>query len=288
VYLEPEGLMSAVACLREHGSQAKVIAGGQSLNLALKDRCVRPAYLVSLARIPELRQWRYDDQGELHVGAAVTYSRLAAAALEGWHVEIAGVVGNLADRCVRNMGTVGGAVCQADPRFDLPALLVAVRAHLTIASAGGTRVVSAGDFFSGAGARIRDTEIVTMITFPPRSAFSGVAFEKFRYRVFDAALASVCVACSLDSGGNIVEFRLVAGAVNDSPTLVEEKVTSLVGKPLADALHPTFATTVTSAIFGLEAPADRIRRYQLELIKTLIARAVTRISSQHCQQRPCA
>jgi aerobic carbon-monoxide dehydrogenase medium subunit len=276
-FVEPEGLMATLTFLREHGDQAKLMAGGQSLLLGLKDRSVRPAYVVSLARIPELKVWRYSDHGELEIGAAVTYARLARVPLQGWHAEIAAVAGNLADRCVRNMGTIGGAACHGDPRFDFPTLLVGLRADVTIAGVDGSRVVSAEDFFDAGGVRLAPSEIVTKFRFPQQSAFSAVAFEKFRYRMFDAALASVSVACARDAEGCLTELRVVVGAVDKSPGLVKGAVRGLIGKPFADASRPEFAVQVAEEIFGVQVPAGRMQRFKFELTKTLVANAMARV-----------
>ncbi|MGH3263793.1 MAG: FAD binding domain-containing protein, partial [Trebonia sp.] len=123
-FLTPSTLDEALAALHDAPSRTRLIAGGQSLLLEMKERAATPARLVSLGGLGQLRGWRYAEFGELIVGAAITYAALSRARLDGWHGLIPRVAGDLADRPVRTMGTIGGALCQANPRFDMPVLTV--------------------------------------------------------------------------------------------------------------------------------------------------------------------
>jgi carbon-monoxide dehydrogenase medium subunit len=272
-YLEPDRLQDALAMLRQYGAEAKVLAGGQALLLALKNRTVRPGRLLSLARIADLRGWKYDVQGCLQVGATTTYSMIETASLDGWHKEIASVAGNLADRAVRNMGT-------AEQRYDIPTLLVGVDAHLTAACASGERVLPASEFFDrNGGTRLSSGEILTRITFAPSPAYSSVAFEKFRFRVFDAAIVSVVCALTLDSDGRVASARLVVGAVERSPVLALQAAQELIGLRPGWELPPEFAERTAQEVLPAASAATRYRRYQAELIKTLTVQAVRRALS---------
>lgn len=137
-YLTPGDAAEAVQLLDAHAPDARVIAGGQNLLLGMKDRTDSPAVLVSLGGVPELRGVRTAESGELVIGAATTYATLARTSFEGWHSEIAAVCGNLADRPVRTMGTIGGSACSADPRYDVPALVTGVDGTLEILSVEGS------------------------------------------------------------------------------------------------------------------------------------------------------
>lgn len=263
-FLAPAGLDETVALLAEHGPDARVIAGGQSLLLAMKDRLARPSVLVSIAGVPEVRDTRYTDSGELEIGAATTYSGLVASSFDGWHAQISAVAGDLADQPVRNMGTIGGALCQADPRFDMPALAVGLDASLVLASTSGLRTVPAGDFFgTDGGTTLAPGEILVTVRFPVLDRFSGVAFEKFRKRVFDAALVSAVCAVRLAGDGTVSERRIAVGAVAPRPILVAE-----AGRAAADEILPESAATTP------------LRRYQRELVDLLTRRAVSRALDQ--------
>lgn len=269
-FLAPQGVDEAVTMLDRHGDEARPMAGGQSLLLAMKERTARPSYLVSLAGLPELRGCSYRPDGALVVGAATTYTTVQHAELTGWHREIGAVAGNLADRPVRNMGTIGGALCQAEPRFDMPALAVGCDATVRTVSTAGERTRPATDLFAAAGgSALTPGELLTTVTFSPR--FTGVAFEKFRYRVFDAALASVVCAVTV-TGTTVTEARLAVGAVTPVPVLVTAD--RLLGAVPGPADIAGIAHGVACEV--LPDPDTPARRYQRELVEVLARRAIGR------------
>jgi carbon-monoxide dehydrogenase medium subunit len=279
-YLTPRDAAEAVRLLDAHQPVARVIAGGQNLLLGMKDRSDSPKVLVSLGGVPELRGVRTADSGELVIGAATTYATLARTSFEGWHSEIAAVCGNLADRPVRTMGTIGGAACSADPRYDVPALVTGVGGTLEILSAEGLRVVEPSEFFLEAGGTsMQPGDLLVAIRLPGPTAFTSVAFEKFRQRVFDAALASTTCALRV-SDGVIEELRLAVGATTPRPTLCVTSTEGLRGQPL-DALDPVLvADDVAIEVLGPESSRDsRHLRYQRELIKSVTRKALTRATA---------
>jgi carbon-monoxide dehydrogenase medium subunit len=275
-YIAAADLPTAVRELRDRGTDAHVIAGGQSLLLAMKQRQATPACLVSIAGIPELRGVRPRDDGALDIGAATTYAHLERADLPDWLHEIAAVAGNLADRPVRTMGTVGGAICQADPRFDMPTLALGLDARLELVSADGVRQVSADDFFSGDKSVRRPTEILTRITVPAASRFTGVAFEKFRFRRFDTAIASVACAVRIDAAGSLEEVRFAIGAVGPRPALAQKTAESLNSTEVSGVDAVAAGSAVAAEAVALSDGETEMRRYQHELVAALARDAFRR------------
>ena len=281
-YHRPASLGDAVALLGESERQAKVIAGGQSLLLALKERTVRPARLMSLASLPGLKGLRVSETGALEIGATTTYATLSRATLAGWHGEIAAVAGNLADRSVRSVGTVGGALCEANPRYDMPTLMVAAGASLTLVSAQGERVVDAAAFFDPVGGTVlRPSELLVGITVPQLSAFDALVFEKFRQRVFDAALVTVACAIKLGTDGVIESATLVAGAIAKAPLLARETAASLFGQRPDTLDMKALGRAVSAELMPAESLTTHQRRYQAELVISLTARALARITGRN-------
>ncbi|MHA6794313.1 FAD binding domain-containing protein [Pseudonocardia bannensis] len=278
----PRGLGEAVDLLERHGPGAQVIAGGQTLLLAMKERLARPSALVSLAEVADLRGWRYTDSGALEIGAATTYAALAEAELtgvplRGWHTEIAAVAGDLADRPVRTMGTIGGALCAADPRFDMVTLVVALDAELDTVGAGGGRTIRAAEFFDPVGGTVlRPGEILTTVRFRPQDGFSGVAFEKFRYRVFDAALVSAVCALRLGADGAVADARVTVGAVHPAPVLATTAADRLVGGTPTAVDTVEIGLVAADEVLPAEQATTSVRRYQRELIGVLVGRAIAR------------
>ena len=272
-YLTPGTPAEAVGLLSQHGPQAQVIAGGQSLLLAMKTRTARPAVLVSLAGIAGLSGLRLAASGELVIGATTTYAALTRAPLSGWHAQIARMAGNLADRPVRTMGTIGGALCAADPRYDMLPLISGAGARLEVLAPSGVRTLAPEEFFvPGGGTSLGPDEILAAIRFPPATAYSGFVFEKFRQRTFDAALASVL--CAVRSvGGRLADIRIAVGAVCPVPVLASEVVAELNGSAAADVDHTAVAGQVAAAVLG-EGGGSPLVQYQRELVRALAGRAL--------------
>ena len=290
-YVAPRSVAEAAATLRDHPEQARLIAGGQSLLLAMKERTLTPAVLVSLAGVPELRGWHYGKSGELVIGATTTYADLVSAVLSGWHAVISAVAGDLADRPVRTMGTIGGALCQADPRFDMPALAAALDARFRVTSANASRTLTVSEFYlADGGTALRPDEVLTSIRFPGLGHFSSAAFEKFRYRVFDAALVSAACAVRVDPEGGVAEARIAVGAVQPSPVLAEDTARQLTGRPLAAPETDAVAAAAADEILPESSCRTSMRRYQRELIAVLVQRALARALDQatpdHARSQP--
>ena len=275
----PASLAEALDLLAVGGS-TRILAGGQSLLLALKERQIRPSAVVSITALPEMQGWRYAADGTLEIGPGTTYAALSRAKFSGWHAELTKVAGNLADRSVRNMGTIGGGICQADPRYDMPTLMSAAGATLTLASAKGTRSLTTGDFFNPAGGTsIAADEILTRISLPPIVAWSALAFEKFRFRTFDAAIVTVACAVTLNNEGVIERVRLVVGAVGKAPSVAINTACALGGKKFTNLATDDVARKVSREVLPLEAATTRQKQYQAELTISLMKRALGRLAS---------
>jgi carbon-monoxide dehydrogenase medium subunit len=273
-YLTPSTPAEAVDLLGQHGPQAQVIAGGQSLLLAMKTRTARPAVLVSLAGVADLSGVRLAESGELVVGATTTYAALTRTALSGWHAQIAAMAGNLADRPVRTMGTIGGALCAADPRYDMLPLISGAGARLEVLAPSGVRTLAPEEFFvSGGGTSLGPDEILAAIRFPPAATFSGFVFEKFRQRTFDAALASVLCAVRIE-GGRLTGIRIAVGAVCPVPVLASEVAAELKGSLAAEVDPAAAAAQVAASVLGDDGGTPLVQ-YQRELVRALAGRALS-------------
>jgi aerobic carbon-monoxide dehydrogenase medium subunit len=215
-YLEPETVDEALDLLAEHGDGAKVIAGGQSLLILMRDRLVDVDALVALKAIDALRA--FETNGEARIGAMVTHSeverneRIAA----GWpllHAAEAAV----STLQVRNRGTLCGNVAHAFPTADPPAALVASDATVHLASrAGGKRTVPAEDFFVGLmQTAAGPEELVTAISLPAQPDGARTAYMKYAIRPLDFAIVSVAVRIVAGGDGTISDARVaLAGAAN--------------------------------------------------------------------------
>jgi carbon-monoxide dehydrogenase medium subunit len=230
LYARAAGLADAIALLAEHGADAKLLAGGQSLVPMLNMRLVRPAVLLDLNGVGELERIAPTPDGGLVLGALARHTDVIASPVVRERapllVEAARHVGHTA---IRNRGTVGGSVAHADPAAELPAALVALDATFALVSSRGRRAVRADEFFRGLLATaLADDEILTEITVP--AAVTGWGFAEIARRPGDFALAGV--AATVSHGG---AARVIAFGIGDRPVRCLAAEAALRGCALDEA-----------------------------------------------------
>src|SRR5262245_18454827 len=183
-YRSPASLDEAVGLLAEHGDEAKVMAGGQSLIPLLKLRLAAPALVVDIARIPGLTGVEAEGGG-LRIGALTRHAAIERnGALKSLFPILLQAAPQISDPLVRNAGTVGGSICQADPAGDWGAVMLALGAELVVRSSRGERLVPASGFFSGPfTTMLVPDEILTEIRLPAPAGRSGGAYLKLERKV---------------------------------------------------------------------------------------------------------
>jgi 2-furoyl-CoA dehydrogenase FAD binding subunit len=189
-YVRPDSVDEAIAILAEHGDEARVLAGGQTLLAMLNLRVVEPAVLVDITRIAELDAIREVD-GKVEVGAAVTQNKLMAwPALAMKLPLLAAALPFVGHFQTRNKGTVCGSIAHADPASELPLSLAVLEGEVVLRSRKGTRVLPARDFQQGMLATAREPdELITAVRLPIVSG--GVAFREVARRHGDFAIVGV-------------------------------------------------------------------------------------------------
>jgi carbon-monoxide dehydrogenase medium subunit len=275
-YVRPTSLDEATAALAENNGDARVIAGGQSLLLAMKDRRERPGVLVSLQDVPETRGISYEDDGTLSLGAATTYWKLHTHDLPaGGHALLPQIVGEVADVPVKRMGTVGGALCQADPAFDFPLAAVLGDAGLELASARGTRRLATADFLRGAlETDLASDEVLARIYFPASAATVRSGFVKHRLRRFDSAIVSAGCLLDVDDAGNVTAASVACGSVAPVPKRLPVVEDALVGRNVEEDL----AAVARGETAG-DLPDERVNPmimvgYMRDVLPAIVGRAV--------------
>ncbi len=200
-YRAPTRLDEALSILKQHGDDAKVMAGGQSLIPLLKLRFAHPELVVDIGRLPALNAIKRDD-GHVSIGALtrhvdIEHSRELASSAP-MMVE---AVRWIADPLVRNRGTLVGSVCHADPAGDWGSVMLAFGADIVARSQAGERVLQADGFFQGPfTTALRPDEVVTEIRIPVWKGHSGGAYLKLERKVGDFATVGVAVQLELDAG----------------------------------------------------------------------------------------
>jgi len=253
-YHLPDSLDEALALLADHGDEAKVLAGGQSLIPLLAMRLARPTQIIDLNGIASLGG--ISDRGD-HVAFGATVRERAAerSALVRERVplmaEALPLIGHVA---IRNRGTVGGSMAHADASAELPAVAVATDAELLVRSGRGERVLTAEDFFQGHfTTAMDDDECLVEVRVPTGPAGAGWAFQEVARRHGDFALVGVGAMIALDASGAISEGRITLMGVADRPIRARQAEVSLVG---AHPTPDTFAAVAQQATADLEPASD--------------------------------
>ena len=204
-YLAAHSVNEAVAMLDQHGEDAKVLAGGQSLIPLLRFRLAGPSVLIDINRIDGLEYLR-ETNGTLHIGALTRESELDNSNLIRERYPILFDTSTVvADPVVRNWATVGGNIAHADPANDHPATMLAMGARIVAVGPSGERVLPIEEFFTDAPfeTTLHSNEILTEIRVPAPVEGSGGAYVKLERKVGDYAIAGVAAYITLDTNGNV-------------------------------------------------------------------------------------
>ncbi len=279
-YHRPDSLAAALELLAEHGDDAKVLAGGQSLVPLMALRMGRPAEVVDIGAIPGLDEITVHDDGAVTIGAMVRHEQAKQSAEIAEHQPlIAATMPHVAHRAIRSQGTVVGSIAHADPAAEMPAVVLATGATMVATSAAdGEREIAAGDFFQGyLDTALRADEILTAVRFPvwPANA-SGTTVEVAR-RHGDYALVGLAAKIAVDDD-TITEAALAFfGAASTAVRVPVAEETLVDAPPTAD----TFDAAARTVSAELDPPADihGTTAYRKHLAGVLTRRALTEIGS---------
>jgi carbon-monoxide dehydrogenase medium subunit len=179
--LQPASAREASRMLADHGEDARLMAGGTALTLALRQRLVTPSHLVHLGKVSALAGIAFDEKAGLRIGALARHADLAAhPAVNARYPMLAHMAGQVANPQVRNQGTVAGNLCYADPASDPPTCLMALGARVVATSAQGEREIALDEFFSDYyQTALGPAEVITEIRVPPLGEAAG-AYARFR------------------------------------------------------------------------------------------------------------
>lgn len=273
-YERPSTVDEVVALLAQHGSDARILAGGQSLMPLMNMRLARPAVVVDVNRVAGLDYLRAEN-GSLAIGA-VARDRDAELWAEGrarcpilsealrWvgHVEI------------RNRGTVCGSLAHADPTAELPVVAVALDAELVAQSARGRRTIPAAEFFvSYLTTALGPDELLVEARLPALGPATGWSFMEFARRRGDFAIVAAAIFVERGSDGRCARARVVLGGVDATPLRVGAAEQALLGQ----ALTPErFAEAGRAAASGLDPQSDvhASGEYRRKLAAVMVERAL--------------
>ncbi|HEY3192585.1 MAG TPA: xanthine dehydrogenase family protein subunit M [Solirubrobacterales bacterium] len=281
-YERATSVQNVIELLEKYGPETRILAGGHSLLPMMKLRLANPERLIDINELDELSYIR-ETNGEIRIGAMTRHRELLESELLARHFPIfvdAETV--IADPPVRNRGTIGGSLAQADAAEDLSAVCSALKAKVVIAGSGGERVVSMDDFHVGPYmTAIEEAEILTEIRLPLRPG-AGSAHEKVERRAGDWAIVAVSAALWME-GGSIADAGLALSAAGPTTIHATRSEELLRGKSPSEDLFSEagkLASEDCSPMPDGRGPVDYKRHLAGVLTKRALGRAAERAPNQ--------
>ncbi|WP_428908001.1 FAD binding domain-containing protein [Niallia sp. Krafla_26] len=274
-YIKPRNLQEALQFLEEHGDDAKILSGGQSLIPTMNMRLSTPKIVIDITGIKELNYIRKEND-YIAIGALTKHKEV-----ENSHLifELCPVLYEavpwIGHAQIRNRGTVGGSIAHGDPSAELPCVLTALRGEIVIANADGTEEVVAPEefFLTYMLTSLQPDQIVKEIRFPIVSKESGTAFVEIARRHGDFGLAEVACVVDLNDTGEFQHVQLAVGGVNPTPTVLEEVEEFLIGQELIEEVEKQIMSLVEESV-DPESDLHGTAEYRKELAGTLTVRAL--------------
>jgi aerobic carbon-monoxide dehydrogenase medium subunit len=272
-YLAPKSVEETVALLAQHGEDAKVLAGGQSLIPAMRFRLASPTLLIDINNLAELEYVR-EENGHLAIGALAREVMLEESDAVAYSFPLlADAARVIADPLVRNRATVGGNIAHADPANDHPAVMLAYGAQVVAHGPNGTRVIPIDDFFVGMfETSLQPGELLTEIRIPRPPADSGGAYVKNERKVGDYAVSAVAVQLVMN-GSAIGSARIALTNVNSMPMRAVNAERALIGQAPGDEVLEA-AGRAAAAECDPSADLRGSVEYKRDLTRVLTKRAI--------------
>ncbi len=276
-YYAPATVEEALARLSEHGWDAKVLAGGQSLIPMMNFRLAQPAVLVDLNNIPELSYVRPLRDGGLLVGAMTRQQQLERDPLVAERAPmIHAAMPKIAYSQIRSRGTIGGSIAHADPSAELVAASVALKGRFRLRRGATERWVPANEFFVGLFTTVLEPdELLLEVALPPMPKRTGWSFLEVARRHHDFALVGAAAVVTLDRKGQCEETRLVYFSVGDGPVEAHQAADVLRGQEPTPKIIQVAAETAGDADLDPNSDINASAEYRRHLAKVLGRRALT-------------
>lgn len=280
-YLNPKTVQEACALLSEHGDKAKVMAGGTDLLNVMKEKLITPQYVIGLRGVSDLDYIEADSDG-IRIGALTTLTTLGKSSdVQEKFPCLAEVPGKMATVQIRNMGTLGGNLCNAAPSADTAPILICLGATVKIVGPKGERVVALEEFFTGPGETVLgDGEILAEIQVPNQPANTAGAYFKMSRVAVDLAIVGVAAVVTLGGkGGTCSDIKIALGAVAPTPIRAKKAEGLIKGKKIDEALIEQAGKIASEEA----SPIDDVRGsafYRTEIVNVFTKRAIRQALEQ--------
>jgi carbon-monoxide dehydrogenase medium subunit len=275
-YFAPKTVKEAVSLLSQY-KDAKIIAGGQSLLVVLKQRLVTPEYLIDIKGIAALDYINYDEGKGLRIGALTPHRAIEKSpVIQKNFPVLSEMESNVATIQTRNWGTIGGNICHGDPAGDPAPVFIALKAKLKLASLGGERIIDMEEFSKDyLEVALEPGEMLSEIQVPTPAPHTGMAHDKLMVMKGDMGIIGAAVSITLNSGGKCEDARIALSNAASIPLRARKAEKILIGKVLNDTLLAE-AGEVASAEVDPPADVHGSAEYRREMVKVFVRRAATK------------
>jgi carbon-monoxide dehydrogenase medium subunit len=277
-YFSPKTMEEALSLLSQYKEEAKIIAGGQSMLVVMRQGLLAPEYVIDIKGITALDYMTYDEREGLRIGALTIHRAIEKSPVIQRHFSVLSEMEkNLATIQTRNWGTIGGNLCHGDPAGDPAPVLIALDARLKLKSLSGERIVAMEDFSKDIlEVDLEPDEMLIEIQVPTPRLHTGVAHEKLMVMQGDAGIVGAAASITLKPGDGVCEdARVVVSNAASVPLRVKEAEKRLIGKVINDHLL-TEAGEVASAEADPPADVHGSVEYRREMVKVFVKRVAVK------------
>ena len=282
-YFAPKTVQEALSLLSQY-KDAKIIAGGQSLLVVLKQRLFAPEYLIDIKGIAALDYINYDEGKGLQIGVLTIHRAIEKSpVIQKYFLVLSEMEHNLATVQTRNWGTIGGNLSHGDPAGDPAPILIALKAKLKLASLKKERIIEAEEFSKDyLEVDLKPGEMLTEIQVPTPPPHTGTAYEKLTVMKGDMGIVGAAVSITLSPGDGVCQdARIALGSCASVPLRVKRAEKVLLGKTINDSLL-TEAGEVASTEASPPADVHGSAEYRREMVKVFVKR-VAQIALQRAK-----
>jgi len=273
-YFEPAELAEGLSLLCNYGDEARVIAGGQSLLILIRQGLIRPQVLISLHRIPSLREIKFEEK-QVALGAMATQRQISSdGRLRSSLAALAEAASRVGSIHVQNLGTVGGNISHAEPNGDSAPALISLGASVVATSDRGERSIPLDHFFRGPFENsLEPEEMVTRVHVPLPVDGASSIYVKHVQRAVDRATVGIGVQLRIDAAGVCADARIGLGGAGPAPFRATRAEAVLKGEKISDALMDAVAAEVSGMCDPLpdsHGPAEYKRKMAAVFVKRAI------------------
>lgn len=278
-YFKAETVKETLNLLNKHKDDYKIICGGQSLLILMRQGLVAPANLIDIKKVKELSYIDFDTKKGLKIGATTSHSEIEKSKIIRKHYPILVYMEeNIASNQTRNWGTIGGNLCHGDPTGDPGPVFIALNASVKIADKKKEQIMLLEDFFVDYfETALQEGELLLEIQIPVIPPKTAVVYEKFNIIKNDQGIVSVAVSITLDKDGNSCkDARIILGGAASKPLRIKEAEQILIGKKLTgNLLEKTGKKTseLTDPVSDIHA-SETYRKYLVDVLtKKMVKKA---------------